>query len=199
MTERFARPSDPSVQTPASTESRGHPQPRPVATAARGLRDLSMGQAATERLPYFGREGIMALPPRQRQRALHAMTRELTRHYKISIRRWRHHMSGMAYELTYADGRIKRLISAPRPRSSVSAAIFLHEVGHHAIGFKRYTCRCLEEYYVWHWTFREMRARQIPITERVLRHYRRSMQYYLRRAKPEDVWKLPVPPHVLSG
>jgi hypothetical protein len=149
--------------------------------------------------PYAGREGLMALPPRQRQRALHAMARELTGHYKISIRRWRKHMSGMAYELKYADGRIKRLISAPRPRSAVSAAIFLHEVGHHAIGFKRYPCRCLEEYYVWHWTFREMHARHIPITDRVLRHYRRSMQHYIRQATPHDVWKLPVPPHTFNG
>jgi hypothetical protein len=111
------------------------------------------------------------------------MVRELKTRYKISIRKWRKHMSGVAYELTYADGRIKRLISAPRPRSPVSAAIFLHEVGHHAIGFRRYSPRCLEEYYVWQWTFREMAAHGIPTDERVLRHYRRSMYHYLKLAR----------------
>lgn len=112
-----------------------------------------------------------------------AMVRDLKARYKISIRKWRTHMSGVAYELTYADGRIKRLISAPRPRSPVSAAIFLHEVGHHAIGFRRYSPRCLEEYYVWQWTFREMTARQIPTDDRVLRHYRRSMYHYIKLAR----------------
>ncbi len=94
-----------------------------------------------------------------------ALVRELKTRYKISVRKWQSRMSGGAYELKYRDGRIKRLITAPRPRSPVSAAIFLHEVGHHAIGFHRYGLRCLEEYYVWQWAFREMTARQIPIGE----------------------------------
>jgi hypothetical protein len=110
------------------------------------------------------------------------LVRELKHHYKISIRKWRAHLSGVSYELTYRDGRIKRLIAAPRPRSPVSAAIFLHEVGHHAIGFRRYASRCLEEHYVWQWTFREMESRGIPITHRVMRHFRRSMYHYVKRS-----------------
>jgi hypothetical protein len=110
-----------------------------------------------------------------------SMERELRAHYKISVRRWRRQMSGIAYELTYRDGTIKRLISAPRPRGPVSAAIFLHEVGHHAIGFKRYASRCLEEHYVWQWTFREMEKRGIPVTPGVMRHFRRSMYHYVKR------------------
>jgi hypothetical protein len=110
------------------------------------------------------------------------LVRELKHRYKISIRKWRTHMSGISYELTYRDGRIKRLIAAPRPRSPVSACIFLHEVGHHAIGFRRYPSRCLEEHYVWLWTFREMEARGIPITHGVMKHFKRSMYHYVRRA-----------------
>ncbi len=110
------------------------------------------------------------------------LVRDLKSRYQITVRKWHRHMGGVAYELTYRDGRIKRLISAPRPRSPVSAAIFLHEVGHHAIGFKRYASRCLEEHYVWQWTFREMEARRIPITPRVMRHFRRSMYHYVKRA-----------------
>lgn len=114
------------------------------------------------------------------------MIHELKSQYKVSIRKWRRHMSGVAYELLYPDGRIKRLITAPRPRSPVSAAIFLHEVGHHAIGFRRYSPRSLEEYYVWQWAFREMATRRIPITPAVLRHYHRSMHHYLRHGQNRD-------------
>jgi hypothetical protein len=111
------------------------------------------------------------------------MTSELREKYKITVKKWRQRMTGIAYELTYRDGTIKRLISAPRPRSPVSAAIFLHEVGHHAIGFKRYESCCLEEHYVWQWTFREMEARSIPITPRVMKHFRRSMYHYVHRCR----------------
>jgi len=112
-----------------------------------------------------------------------AMAKELREKYKITVRKWRTRMTGIAYELTYQDGTIKRLISAPRPRSPVSAAIFLHEVGHHAIGFKRYESRCLEEHYVWQWTFREMEARGIPITPKVMRHFRKSMYHYVHQCR----------------
>jgi hypothetical protein len=159
----------------------GNVHERPLTTESRGLREV----AHPEVVP--GRRSLvrpMGLGKSARQRAAYAtMVSELKTKYKISIRKWRGRMSGVAYELTYRDGRIKRLITAPRPRSPVSAAIFLHEVGHHAVGFKRYSPRCLEEYYVWQWTFREMTARNIPVTERVLRHYRRSMYYYVRLAR----------------
>jgi len=124
------------------------------------------------------------------------MTRDLTRRYKISVRKWRRHMAGAAWELTYRDGRIRRVIAAPRPRSPVPAAIFLHEIDHHAIGFKRYKSRCLEEHYAWQWTFREMEAREIPVTLGVMKHYRRSMDHYVQRARragdriPEELIQL---------
>ena len=34
-------------------------------------------------------------------------------------------------------------------RGALSLAVFLHEVGHHVIGFDRYKQRCEEEYHVW--------------------------------------------------
>src|SRR5690242_19204979 len=104
---------------PAVTETRNLREP---VAPPRGRERTLRGQRRTTR------EGPSA-------EAYAAMVGELKAKYKISIRKWRTHMSGVAYELTYADGRIKRLISAPRPRSPVSAAIFLHEVGHHAVGF----------------------------------------------------------------
>ena len=111
------------------------------------------------------------------------LIREVKERYKISVIKWRRHMTGIAYELAYPDGTIKRLIEAPKPRGPVSAAIFLHEVGHHAIGFKRYKPRCLEEHYVWQWTFREMESRHIPITPGVTKHFKLSMYHYVTRCR----------------
>jgi hypothetical protein len=174
---------DASTPTPAAAPA-APASPRPVRTQARGLR-----QPQTSVLPPHagGAARRTALPP-----VYAAMVGDLKARYKISIRKWRSHMAGVAYELTYRDGRIKRLVSAPRPRSPVSAAIFLHEVGHHAVGFRRYSPRCLEEYYVWQWTFREMTARGIPVTHRVLRHYRRAMYHYVHRARLAH----PLPPEL---
>ena len=130
--------------------------------------------------------------------AYNDMVLELKTRYKIRVRKWKTRMCGAAYELTYADGRIKRLIAAPRPRGPVSAAIFLHEVGHHAVGFRRYTLRCLEEYYVWQWAFREMTARNIPIDPRVVRHYHRSMYHYVHRERARGTHHLPPELHAFA-
>lgn len=126
-----------------------------------------------------------------RHRFYDALIRELNQKYRITVRKWRSQMSGAAYELHYSHGGIKRIILAPKPRGSVSAAIYLHEVGHHAIGFGRYQLRCLEEYYVWQWAFREMRHRAIPVDQRVLRHYKQSMCHYVRLARREGIKDFP--------
>ncbi len=170
-----------------------NPEPRPVSTETRGL--LAMPPLIGRRIPPSLRQSAGQIPPAAYRRLI----RDSKETYKISVRKWRRHMSGMAYELLYDDGSIKRLISAPRPRSPVSAAIFLHEVGHHAIGFRRYGCRCLEEYYVWQWTFREMTGRRIPITDRVLRHYHRSMHHYVRLARKNGLRELPAQLHAFVG
>ena len=168
---------------PASVETRGDPSiahsERPVTSESRGLRiivetELPVRRGST-RLRSRGGSGA-------RFEVYDQLVADLKARYKISIRKWRKHMSGVAYELKYRDGRIKRLITAPRPRSPVSASIFLHEVGHHAVGFHRYSPRCLEEYYVWQWALREMTVRSIPVDAAVLRHYRRSMHHYVRLA-----------------
>lgn len=131
------------------------------------------------------------LSRKQRLALYGQMVDELKARYKISIRKWRTHMSGVAYELKYPNGDIRRMITSPRPRSPVSASIFLHEVGHHAIGFRRYSPRCLEEYYVWQWAFREMVQRNIPITQPVMRHYKRSMYHYVRLARKRGIREIP--------
>lgn len=162
-----------------TAEQRNDPAARPPHVETRGLlhaRDLDTAALAA---PGLSRAQQLAL--------YEQMVADLKARYKITIRKWRTHMSGVAYELKFRDGNIRRMISAPRPRSPVSAAIFLHEVGHHAVGFRRYTPRCLEEYYTWQWALREMVQRNIPVTPRVLRHYRRSMYHYVRMARKRGV------------
>src|SRR5271170_3157943 len=119
----------------------------------------------------------------QRRRFYDALVLRMKNEFGIAIRKWRRSMNGVAYELHYSNGEVKRMVAAPRPRSPVSACIFLHEVGHHAIGFKKFRPRCLEEYHVWQWAFEQMRNNDVPIDEHVKRHYRRSMQHYVRLAK----------------
>src|SRR5262245_54440776 len=73
-------------------------------------------------------------PARHRPRAANErvatydrMVRALLAEHKIRVRRWRTSMSGIAWYVTYRDGSVQRLIEAPRPKSPLSAAIFLHE------------------------------------------------------------------------
>ena len=128
---------------------------------------------------------------RAQRRFYDELVQRMKNAHNIAIRKWRMSMTGVAYELRYSNGRMKRMVSAPRPRSPVSACIFLHEVGHHAIGFRKFRPRCLEEYHVWQWAFAQMRRYGIPINPRVLRHYRRSMYHYVRLARRRGLRQLP--------
>ena len=77
--------------------------------------------------------------------------------FGIRVRRWRTTMSGCAWRVDHPGGRSIRWVEAPRPKSPLSLSIFLHEVGHHVIGFDRYTRRCEEEYHVWLWAIDRLR------------------------------------------
>jgi hypothetical protein len=105
------------------------------------------------------------------------MTREMLNEHLVRVRKWRTAMSGVAWQVTYADGTVSRLIEAPRPRGPVSAAVFLHEIGHHAIGFHRYSPRCLEEHMAWMYSLDAMRRFELNITDGVTKRVRQSMRY----------------------
>lgn len=77
------------------------------------------------------------------------------------------------------------------PRTPISLAIFLHEVGHHAVGFQRYKRRCEEEYHVWLWAIEKMRELGIEPDERVLRRFDLSMRYAVGKALRRGVKNLP--------
>ena len=91
------------------------------------------------------------------------------RRHDVRVRRWRRSMTGCAWRVYYHDGKVINWIEAPAPKSPISLAIFLHEVGHHVIGFERYRKRCEEEYHVWQWALAEMRRVGVEPDARVAR------------------------------
>jgi hypothetical protein len=109
----------------------------------------------------------------------------------VRVRKWRTSMTGVAWEVTYADGSLVRLIEAPRPKGPMSAAIFLHEIGHHAIGFHRYRPRCLEEYHAWAWSLAAMEKSGITVTDAVRRRMHESLHYAIEKARRRGLRELP--------
>src|SRR4051812_38461775 len=87
--------------------------------------------------------------------------------YGIRVRKWRRSMSGCAWRVYYHDGRTINWIESPVPKTPISLAIFLHEVGHHVIGFSTYKRRCEEEYHAWQWAITMMRKLGIQPDEKV--------------------------------
>lgn len=120
-----------------------------------------------------------------------AMTRSMLQEYKLRVRKWRTSMSGIAWQITYRDGSVARLVEAPRPKGPMSAAVFLHEVGHHAIGFNRYKPRCLEEYHAWAWALAAMERHGLNITDSVHQRMASSLQYAIDKARRRGLRELP--------
>jgi len=120
-----------------------------------------------------------------------AIVRQMKSRHAVQVRRWRKKMSGCAWQVNYRDGRVNRWIEAPYPKTPISLAIFLHEVGHHAVGFDRHKRRCEEEYEVWKWAIDQMRALGIEPDQKVLRRFERSMQYAVGKALRRGMKGLP--------
>ena len=116
---------------------------------------------------------------------------EMVVRYGVKVRRWRKSMSGVAYEIEYRDGTRKRLIESPRPRSPLSMAIFLHEIGHHAIGLGKYKPRCLEEYHAWMFSLRAMEENGLEVTDKVRTRVKRSLEYAVSKAARRGIKNLP--------
>jgi len=118
---------------------------------------------------------------------------EMRSRYDVRVRRWRRNMTGCAWRVCYHDGRSINWIEAPRPRTPISLSIFLHEVGHHVIGFDRYKKRCEEEYHVWVWAIRTMRELGIEPDAKVNRRFQLSMRYAVDKAVRRGIKQLPEP------
>ena len=113
--------------------------------------------------------------------------------YDVRVRKWRRAMSDCAWRVYYHDGRVINWIEAPVPRTPISLAIFLHEVGHHVIGFERYKRRCEEEYHVWVWAINQMREMGVEPDAKVHRRFQLSMQYAVGKAMRRGIKALPEP------
>ena len=101
-------------------------------------------------------------------------------------------MSGCAWELRDKQGNITRMVESPFPRGPMSCVIFLHEVGHHAIGFHVYKPRCLEEYYAWEWALKAMKTNDVRITTNVLKRRDNALRYALAKALRRGLKRVPV-------
>ena len=112
--------------------------------------------------------------------------------YGFRIRKWRSSMSGCAWELKDRQGNISRMVESPYPKGPMSCAIFLHEVGHHAIGFHVYKPRCLEEYYAWAWSLEAMQTHGVRITDGVLKRRDDSLRYALAKAIRRGLKNIPL-------
>ncbi|MBC24053.1 MAG: hypothetical protein CMJ32_09095 [Phycisphaerae bacterium] len=112
--------------------------------------------------------------------------------HSIRVVRWRKSTSGCAWTVTYINGRSSRLIEAPYPRGPISCAVFLHEVGHHAIGIGRYRPRCLEEYHAWKWAIDRMHAEGLNVTDSVRNRMHDALHYAVRKAVRRGIKRLPV-------
>ncbi len=122
--------------------------------------------------------------------------RAMLKRYGIRVRKWRGSTSGVAWLVQYRDGSISRLIESPQPRGPMSLAVFLHEVGHHAIGLGRYKPRCLEEFHAWAFSLYHMQLLGMPITERVSERAGQAMEYALEKAVRRGLKR--VPPEVAA-
>ncbi len=141
-----------------------------------------------------------AVPPAARQRPrpgsmrsrYDALVVEMKRTYGVRVRRWRSSTTGCAWVVQYHDGAVSRLIESPYPRGPMSCAIFLHEIGHHAIGFNTHRLRCLEEYDAWRWALQTMREKGFNVTAAVEKRMEDSVRWAVSKARRRGLKKLPV-------
>ena len=119
------------------------------------------------------------------------IVRKMKRRYQLRVRKWRGSMSGCAWRVYHHDGRAVNWIESPYPKTPISLAIFLHEVGHHAIGFQTYKKRCEEEYHVWVWAINQMRELGVEPDAKVHRRFQLSMQYAVGKAMRRGIKALP--------
>ncbi|MBX3381255.1 MAG: hypothetical protein KF805_14265 [Phycisphaeraceae bacterium] len=120
-----------------------------------------------------------------------AVVSMMLKKYDVRVRKWRTSSSGIAWTLKYRDGRMVRLLESPKPKGPMSMAIFLHEIGHHAIGLGAFKPRCLEEYHAWMFSIRTMEEHGLNITESVRTRMHKSLRYAVRKARRRGLRELP--------
>ncbi len=139
--------------------------------------------------PVIGRTKVQ---PTGMQLKYEQITKEMLAQYGVRVRKWRSSMSGVAWQVTYRDGTVSKLLESPKPKGPMSAAIFLHEIGHHAIGFGTYKPRCLEEYYAWKFSIDMMHELELNVTDRVHERMHDSLHYALEKALRRGLKNIPL-------
>lgn len=120
-----------------------------------------------------------------------ALVAEMKRAYGVRVRKWRSSTSGCAWVVRYEDGTVVRLIEAPYPRGPMSCAVFLHEIGHHAIGWDTHRLRCQEELEAWQWALAAMRERRLNVTAAVEKRMRDAVRYAVGKARRRGLRRMP--------
>lgn len=179
-------------------------KPGPRITATRPLRvvfeALRRGRTGATPPAAAGRATRGGLPPPARSarrpgpaaRNYDRVVREMLARHDVRVRRWRSSMSGVAMlARDRRTGEWVRLIEAPYPRGPVSASIFLHEIGHHAIGLGVIRPRCLEELRAWRFAIDTMEAEGIAVTDRVRARMDRSLRYAVAKSRRRGLKRLP--------
>jgi hypothetical protein len=113
------------------------------------------------------------------------------RRHDVRVKRWRRSMTGKAWRVYHHNGRVDNWIEAPQPRTPISLSIFLHEIGHHVIGFEKYRRRCEEEFYVWMWALAAMRRYGVEPDAKVHKRVELSMRYAVGKALRRGIKELP--------
>lgn len=164
-------------------------QPKPRARVV----GPSVGKAIALVVPETARggRGIEAADASMQAR-YDAVVEQMLEKHQVRVRKWRKNMSGVAWYVTYRDGRRVNLIESPKPKGPMSAAVFLHEIGHHAIGLDVYKPRCLEEFHAWRWSLEAMEACGLNITDAVRLRMHRSLHYAVAKAKRRGIKAVPV-------
>lgn len=147
--------------------------------------------AAPQRKPARKPSVRSAAKPSAAQQRYEQITKDMLKQYNIRVRKWRTSMSGVAWEVHYEDGKVSRLIEAPKPKGPMSAAVFLHEIGHHAIGLGAYKPRCLEEYHAWAWSLATMESLGLNVTDRVRQRMHDSLRYAVHKSRRRGIKSLP--------
>lgn len=193
----WIRPNERSAPAVAETDAGTRPFAKKIVEVdAKGVAvveraEKTKGVGVRPRL----RVGLVAKTKKKRsskQDLYDQMVRDMCLRYNVRVRKWRKSMSGIAWYVEYRDGTIQRLIEAPRPKTPLSASIFLHEIGHHAIGFGVYKPRCLEEYHAWMYSLQQMQEWNIEVTDKVKTRVHRSLRYAARKAMRRGIKKMPV-------
>lgn len=185
----------PSAPKPAKPRSGGRARPAPIAAPERPRPaeppGTSNGSTAVVVRPAKRRSASDTATDDSMQAKYDAVVELMLARYNIRVRKWRSAMSGVAWYVTYRDGRQVNLIEAPRPKGPMSVAVFLHEIGHHAIGFDVYKPRCLEEYHAWRFALAAMHEHGLNITDQVRYRMHQSLWYAVSKAKRRGIRKIP--------